>query len=283
MQTKKNSLFKKLMNSGIMIYFLFLAVFASAETVWNPPSNHQQFLSYGLFFDPQSMIILKSGRRSWGAVGGSVAILEVNDQKWKPQYVLHVSANSSFRFPPEQDGVLHTETIDARLGAAVDLKFSESFRGTIIWTHQSGHISDNVTDPDLIGPDLSNELVDFRWIKDVNKNWRFGGGFRPLILSSPKMSFFGGHQFVEWFPYGVYRSHWSPFAAAGLEEYGVTKVDLTLHVQMGWVVGDHFSAGPTQAMRFVLGAYNGQDARLKYVSFKKKKDDFVYAGLFFDF
>lgn len=263
-----------------ILFAVLLPSFAIAETVLNPESHHSQYQSYGLFFDPQSMLILRSGGRGWGAIGGSLAFLEFSNYEWKPQLVLHASANVGYEFSGHAGGTLYTQTVDARVGFSLDLAFSESFRGAVIWTHQSGHIADNVPDRDLIGPDLGNEMIDFRLIKDIGHNWRYGGGFRPFVLSNPVLPFFGAEQFLEWFPFGASENvhKWMPFAAFGLEEYGWGNLDVSAHAQIGWVAGNHFVEKDHQTIRLALGYYNGMDPRLKYFQFKHRKDNFLYAG-----
>jgi hypothetical protein len=270
-----------------LICLTAISFHAKAEVVLNPDSRHGQYTTYGLFFEPQSEVIDKSGGNAWGNVGGYISLAEFKGLKWSPQLVLHASANASYRLVSDlNEGTVLTkfETIDARVGLAWDMKFTDEFRGTVIWTHDSGHISDNIEIPALIGPDVGDEIFDFRVIRDFHKTWRVGAGFRPAVVSNPKMQFFGAEEFVEWFPKGPAsgQSHLAPFVAAGLEQYGTDAIELTGHLQMGWATGDHFAEEFHKALRFVVGAYSGQDVRLKYFKYEGTQSHFVYAGLFVD-
>ena len=230
------------------------------------------------------MILLRSGGRGWGAVGGSAAVLEWPDSKYKTQFIVHGSANVAYEMSNHAGGTLYTQTVDARLGMGLDFRWNETWRGTMIWTHQSGHIADNVPDPDLIGPDLGNEMVDFRVIHDIERRWRFGGGLRPFVITNPTIPSFNAEQFIEWYPHGASPNihEFAPYLAAGLEEYGYKNIDATFHLQAGLVAGDHFSESSHTSLRLTLGYYNGEDPRLKYFQFKHRKDNFVYAGTVFE-
>src|SRR5438067_7806142 len=67
---------------------------ANGEPTFLPDSRHQQYETYGLFFEEQSMLIGKSGSRAWGALGQSLALFELAEWRWKPQIIAHASANS---------------------------------------------------------------------------------------------------------------------------------------------------------------------------------------------
>ena len=272
------------MSTGVKIFLVLfsLSLCAKADVIINPESHHKLFLSHGLFFDPQSMIIFRGDSRGWAAVGGSAALVEFKDSEYKSQLVIHASANTSYEFA--STGTVHVETSDARVGLAYDLQFSPTLRGAFIWTHQSGHISDNVPDIDLMGPDLGNEVFDFRVVQDFERTWRIGGGLRPFVISNPSIPAFGAEQFAEWYPNQMSTDphELCPFVALGLEEYGAKTVDLTAHLQVGYVAGSHFDQHNLQSMRFTLGVYSGADPRLKYFQFKNRRVDFVYAGFSFE-
>jgi len=165
------------------------------------------------------------------------------------------------------------------------MTFSDTFRGAIIWTHDSGHISDNVALPELIGPDVGDEYFDFRLIKDTeDQHWRYGGGFDPALKSHPTQQWFSAEEFVEWWPHGPSKNPHSavPFVAGGLQQYGTDAIELTGNIQLGWATGDHFSPHFEKAWRFVIGAYSGQDMRLKYYKYEGTQTHTVYAGFFLD-
>lgn len=248
-----------------------------------PDSRHQQYQTYGLFFDQQSLLAFRQEGRAWGALAGSIAALELTDWKWNPQLVIHGSANASFKINGKGDTLL-TETIDARVGLAVDLKFESDFRGSIIWTHYSGHVSDNVADLDLFGSNLGNEVLDLRLIKDIDTSYRFGLGIRPTLGSDPGMIAFGAEQFFEWFPTGEAADphHFAPYFATGFEEYGRHAIRFTWHAQIGIAAGNHFGETKHSSLRGVVGYYNGNDPRLKYYQFKDRRVDFFYGGVAFD-
>ncbi len=268
----------------LFLLFLFLFQTVNAEVVVNPESHHKQFLTYGHLFEPQTTLLFRSGVRGWGGVGGSTALFEFPKADLPSQLVMHASINTSYQVD-DSSSTVHVETNDVRVGLAYDFNFSSDERAAIIWTHQSGHIADNVPDLDLIGPDLGNEVFDFRYIKDVEHTWRFGGGLRPFVISSPQLPFFGAEQFVEWFPNGVASSpqKFSKFIALGFEEYGYASLEVSSHLQLGYVAGNHFDPKNTQVMRVVFGAYAGMDPRMKYFQFKHRRDSFFYAGTIFDF
>ena len=248
-----------------------------------PESRDLQYRTYGLFFDQQSTLVYRNGGHALGAIGGTIAVLEAPEWRWNPQLVANGSANAAFTLNSRGDTLL-TETVDARVGLALDLRFDQSFRGTIIWTHQSGHISDNVPDTDLIGSNLGNEVITLRVIRDIDREWRLGGGLRPTVGSDPGMKVFGAEEFAEWFPWKADPNphHFSPFVAVGFEEFGRQDIGLTFNAQAGWAAGDHFSELKHPGLRIVVGYYNGADPRLKYFQFKDSKVEFVYGGLMFD-
>lgn len=268
--------------------FFVTSLAARAEVILNPDSRHAQYLTYGLFFEPQSMLVATSGGNAWAAVGGYIPLVEFAGLRYSPQLVLHATANCSYRLVEEfSTGTILTkfETVDARVGLSYDMRLLQDLRATIIWTHYSGHISDNVADVSLIGPDVGDEAVNFRVIRDIGKTWRYGGGFRPILRSHPSMQFLAFEEFVEWFPYQtpVDHHHLKPFVAAGLEQYGNDSLELTAHLQAGFTTADHFAEKDQKAeMRFVVGAYSGADTRLKYFQYRHLDSHFIYAGLVID-
>ncbi len=264
----------------------FFASTTSAAAILNPDSRHAQYMTYGLYFEPQSMLLVKSGGNAWGEVGGYAPLVEFAGAKYSPQLILHATANCSYRLDSKGSGEVMTkfETVDARVGLAYDMRVRNDLRAMVNWTHYSGHISDNVSDLSLIGPDVGNEVIDFRVIKDYGKTWRVGAGFRPTIHSHPTMHWFGGEEFVEYFPYetAIDSHHLKPFIAAGLEQYGNHTPELTAHVQAGFTTGDHFAEKSERSMRFVVGAYSGQDPRLKYLQYFHETAHFIYGGIVID-
>ncbi len=278
---------KSIITSSFIFSALALASQAGAENILNPDSRHAQYLTYGLFFEPQSMLITKSGGNAWASVGGYVPLVEFRGLPYTPQLVLHATANCSYRLVTEwsQSSILTKfETVDARVGLSYDMKIRDDYRASITWTHLSGHISDDVIDKTLIGPDVGDEVFDFRFIRDYHKTWRVGAGFRPTARSHPKMETLGFEEFAEWYPYQTAADshHLKPFIAAGLEQYGNNSLELTAHLQAGYTTADHFSEKDDKALRFVIGAYSGADPRLKYLQYRNMTQHYIYGGIVVD-
>lgn len=270
------------MKFWFVLMLLFVST-AKADFIFLPESRNQQFRTFGLFIDEQSSVLIRNAGKAWGSLGGAIALAELSEHELKPQLVMHGSANTGFSINKAADTLL-TETIDARIGLSVDLNFNPEFRGMVMWTHQSGHISDNVPDADLIGPNLGNEIITLRVLRDINTRWRLGGALRLTVSSDPGMQGLGGEQFVEYFPHEFSEdSHkLNPFIALSTEEYGRSRVELTFHAQVGFAAGNHFLPRKISSMRFVLGYYNGTDPRLKYFQFKRARSEFGYAGVMFE-
>lgn len=272
-----------LLKTLFIFFCLMMPIFARAEWVVLPESKHQLFETFGLYIDEQSMILLRDSGRAWAAIGGSLGLLGNEELPLKPQLVIHGSANAAFQINQRGDTLL-TQTVDARLGLAIDLQFDESFRGNVTWTHQSGHVADNVPDLDLFGSNLGNEIIDFRVVKDLQSKIRVGGGIRPTVGSDPGMIVFGEEQFVEYFPFeeGANPHEFKPYIACGFEEYGRGTIQFSSNFQIGYAAGSHFRKERHSSLRAVLGYYTGNDPRLKYYQFKHSRLGFAYAGLAFD-
>lgn len=266
-----------------LLMFLIWIPSIKAEIVFLPESRHQQYRTYGLFIDQQSSLMLRDSGKAWGALGGAITLAELTTCEYKPQLTAHGSANAAMVINSAGNTLL-TQTIDARVGLSADFEFTPEWRGTLIWTHQSGHISDNVPDADLIGSNLGNEILTLRFIRDIDQRWRIGAGIRAAVASDPGMQGLGGEQFVEWFPYQFSDNphHLNPYISLGTEEYGRAHEELSFNAQVGLAAGNHFLPKKFSALRLVLGYYNGIDPRLKYFQFKRLRSEFGYAGLMFD-
>lgn len=274
---------QSLVTLATLVVPLLATTTARGELILIPESRHEQFLTYGLFIDQQSMLVMRDAGNFWGAVAGSLPLLEERDWAFRPQLLANASVNANFRSNDTHTTLL-TQTFDARAGLELDLSFTESFRGAIGWTHQSGHISDNVPYPQLIGPNLGNELIWIRLIRDFDTRFRIGGTLRPIVGSDPAMKTFGADQFAEWFPWGQRSSphSLSPYLAAGVEEYGRDYVQAAFHAQIGAVVGNHFFETWHPSLRIVAGYYTGPDPALKYYEFMRFTPKFFYTGFMFD-
>ena len=248
-----------------------------------PESRDQQYRTYGLLIDQQATLVMRTAGRAWGGLGGEIALIEADHLPFKPQLVLHGSASAAFRLNERNDTFL-TETDDARVGLAIHGEFSPGTRATLAWMHQSGHISDNVLDADLIGPNLGNEIISYRMIHDVDRSFRFGGTLRAYVGADPGMKALGFDQFGEWFPTGVPTDYHqgAPYLAASFEQYGRNHLDFSSNYQLGYMVGNHFDPVKHTSMRAVLGYYQGNDPRLKYYQFKTSRVQFGYLGLMFE-
>lgn len=266
----------------ITVFALLMLLFSysRAEVLFNAESNHKLFQSYGLFFDPKISLIFRGDSRQVAEFGGSGSIFESESWGYRSQLIVHASATSNYHYL-NNESTIHVETNDARVGLAWDVFIDDSQRFAFIWTHQSGHVSDNIEDISLIGPDLGNEIFDFRYVKDIGRQFRLGAGFRPAVISGPQMQFFGSHEFLEWYPKEVPMDphKFTPFIAVGLEQYGLKSVSLHGHLQMGLVAGAHFGNLSPQSTRVVVGYYNGGDTRMKYFQFQNTRSEFGYFGL----
>ncbi len=210
------------------------------DVVILPDSRHELFETYGLYFDQQSALVYRSGGNIWGAIGGALPFLEAPSLPFQPQMFISATVNAGFSYNDNHTTLL-TQTFDARTALGVDLAFTREFRATVGWMHQSGHIADNVPYPELIGPNLGNEVVFFRLIRDLGDHFRLGGTVKPIVSSDPGMKVFAADQFAEWFPGGGAASQhrFSPYLSAGLEQYGRNQIDLVYHLQIGAMIGNH--------------------------------------------
>ncbi|MBI3542781.1 MAG: hypothetical protein HY075_05840 [Deltaproteobacteria bacterium] len=271
-----------------LVAALLLAALPAAahafETELLPDSRHQLFQPYSFFTDPQTTLLWRTPRKGWGEVGGTFAALEVTDWAWRPQLIIQGSASAAYRFNDKYDTLL-TETIDARVGLAVDLAIAPDSRLEVSWTHWSGHVTDNVPDVSLLGSNSGDELIAFRLTHDIGERWRVGGTLKPIVGSEPGMKFFAADQFVEWFPWGQAADyqHASPYVSLGFEELGVDHLMFTYHLQLGLLFGNHFREKHHQSLRPVAGYYRGIDPRLKYAQFMLSRAEFGYFGLALDF
>ena len=256
---------------------------AFADTVWLPESRHQQFTTYALFIDNQSTLLYQSSGRAWASVDASIALLEKTDLESSPQLIFHGSANSGFRMSSNLSTLL-TETTDARVSLLLQGHKTEHLRWSAGWMHYSGHISDNVADPELIGPNIGFEQLFLRVVADYDDDFRVGGTLKPFIGTDPGLKTFAADQFIEWYPWGTAHlaSRPTPFLALGLEEYGRRKIDPSVNLVAGAYMGNHLHATHKTSMRYVLGYYAGPSPQLKYMAIKDEKTRFLYTGIIFE-
>jgi len=248
-----------------------------------PESRHSQYRTYSLLFDEQSLLIYRDGGHALGVLGGYITVLEAPNLPGRPELTVHGTASSYFTIGLSQ-GRLLTETIDARIGLAVDFEIDSLNRVSLIWTHQSGHTSDDLQDLSLFGSNLGNEIISFRYIHDIQDTARLGMSFRPDVSADPTMLAFGAEEFVEWFPWHPAKNPHSmaPFVGFSMEEYGHNSIGLTGNAMIGLASGNHLSDTKHPAIRVVLGYYSGYDTRLKYYEFLNSYMRFVYSGVQID-
>lgn len=274
-------------NSKVILFLLSVLALFPADSfgswVLLPESLHQQFHTFALFIDQQSVLLGRDGRRGWGSVAANLALYGSEDSDSRPQIVLSASANTGFGIKKHFEALL-TQTIDARLGLAYNWASSAELRWSAGWQHQSGHISDDVPNPDLIGSNLGNELIYLRVIRDIENQWRVGGTLKPFLGSEPRMQRFAADQFVEWFPWGTQENpkKLTPYLALALEQYGLKKIEWSGTVQVGAYVGNHLKPVHQSNARVMIGYYDGVDPRLKYAQYKGIRSNFAFFGLGFD-
>ena len=147
---------------------------ADLDLQFIPESHHQQYETFGLWPDDHTSLLWINGGRGWGGIAGTMAFL--GSEPLQTQLIVFASANASYRISPTEATLL-TDTIDARAGLQLEHTFDEENRAYIGWTHYSGHISDNIQDPSLIGSNLGDELIDIRYLHDFPQ---IGAGGRDV-------------------------------------------------------------------------------------------------------
>jgi hypothetical protein len=245
-----------------------------------PETRDQQYRTFGLFIDNQtSGLFLPNGNNVWLALGEEVALIEMKSWFGSPQLVLFASVNAGDRMKPGGSTIL-METIDIRAGLSYEFSLDEKQRISVSYMHQSGHTSDDVQDDSIVHPNLGNEEILIRYVRDIQDRFRLGGTLKPYVSSDPGIDHFGADQFVEWFPWGTATSfdQVTPFIAGSLEEYGAGAVNMTYHLQAGAYIGNHLQALYKPNVRVVAGYYNGVDPRLKYAQFLGGFQRFFYFG-----
>jgi hypothetical protein len=270
------------MKSFFFIPLLFILSFPAAGVDLLPVSRHQQYQTYGLLLEDNTFILTQTQNRSFNQLGGSMALLEFPEAKFKPQIILSGTVNAAIRF---QGGDLLTETADNYINLISEYTIDDSTRFSIGFRHQSGHVTEDVKDKSLASFNSGNEIITFRWVKDYKNQYRIGGTFKPVIYSEPRLNNWGSDQFLEWFPRGfaTNRKSFSPYVAAGLEQSGTRDLILTQQLQTGFYIGNHHEPSQAPTIRFVLGLYKGIDPRLKYAQLKRARSSFGYAGLMLHF
>jgi hypothetical protein len=267
----------------ILAVLLLFTLFplAHAETVVLPDSRDQQYRTFGLFIDNQtSLLFMPTDNRVWLSLGEEFALLEMKGWYGSPQLVGYASINAGDRLNDAGNTIL-METVDIRAGLSYEFSFNEKSRMSVSWMHQSGHTSDDVQDQDIVHPNLGNEEILIRYIRDIEDQFRLGGTLKPYVGSDPGLERYASDEFAEWFPWGTAAdfSHFTPFIAGSMEQWGVDKVRNTYHAQLGAYIGNHLQAVYKPSVRVVAGYYNGVDPRFKYAQFKDGLSRFYYFGV----
>jgi hypothetical protein len=256
---------------------------ARAEIQVVPESRHHLFQPYAFFLEPQNDLLWRTPTRGWGEVGGVFPLFEATDWRWTPQLLIHGTANAAYVIDTSKL-MLMTQTVDARAGLFIDLSLADDTRLEIGWTHESGHVSDDIPDSTLIGPNLGNEIISFRLLHDIEDHFRLGGTLKPVAGATPKLKVFGADQFAEWFPWGQSDPHTHSFyVAMSLQETGVDHIVPGFQAQVGLLWGTHFRRPHHMSLRLVAGYYTGLDPRLKFAQYLLATMQFGYAGVMFDF
>jgi len=253
---------------------------SSSSWILMPESRHSLYRTYTLLYDEQTSLIVRDGGSAIGIIGGYFTVLEATGLPGHPQLSLHGTAASYFAFPTGS-GPLLTQAVDARVGLALDFEIDPSNRASLIWTHQSGHLGDDVVNPVLAAKNLGNEILTFRFIHDIDDTARLGASFRPNVSADPTMLVFGAEQFAEWFPWHAAKNPHSmaPFVGFSMEEYGHSSLDLSANFMIGLASGNHLQGTKHPSLRVVMGYYSGTDLRLKFYEFDKTMMKFAYGGI----
>jgi hypothetical protein len=256
---------------------------ASQAFEFLPTSEHQLFQPFGIFVEDHSMMVLRDSSKAYGAMAAVLSLIGFPESSLKPQIIISGAATSTFNLPANYGG-FETETIDARFSALLDLQLSETLRLSFGWTHESGHIGDDLTELSLMGYNLGNESFPIRLVGDFEKMIRWGFTLRPIFDSIPRTQFLAADQFLEIAPFGesADKSHGNFFIAASLSEWGRKKTLLTFNTELGWYFGKHFDTPHTSILRFCAGYYNGWNPSLKYAEFLGSRMQFVYLAAIID-
>lgn len=269
--------------------FLLLFFFSNqsyAEWDFLPESHHQLYDAWGLFIDEQASLLGYGDARLWTGLGGTIPVFGDNDSPHHTELVVHASANAGLHY--NDNFRIWTETLDVRLGFAVEWEYDPNLRFSIGLTHYSAHTADglNVADSNLIEPSVGEEFIPIRAVYDIDKKFRLAATLMPFIRSYPSTQPIWLNQSVEFYPWGAQDSNhrFSPYAAFSLEESGMKGYSyvVTYHAQLGAYIGNHFGKEHRQSIRAVVGYYNGADPRLKYFELRSDTEQFGYLGAMFD-
>lgn len=267
------------MRSICFLLVVFVAAHASAKDLTVlPASRHQQFLSYGIFTEEQSNLLLRDGGKAWGGIGMALPLAELSSWASRPQIVISGTVVTGLS---PRGGV---RTIDGRFALALEFSFTEALRLSFALEHASGHIGDADADAALMPINVGDDSLVVRGVYDIASRFRFGVSLRPLIGADPEGQHFAADQFAEWFPFGTNEEQGgTPYLALGLQEFGLHDLALTWHAQAGVYFGSHLGEVHRPTLRFVLGFYHGRDPSLKMAQLAGAFATFPYVGVAVNF
>ena len=258
-----------------LICFSFLRP-ALAAVIPFPESTSQQFHTFGLFQDSECMFVRTNHSENWLDLAADIPLIGFSDSS-KSQVIMTSSYFANVT------GNRLTQTIDYRMMLSYDTELSSAVLMRIGYNHSSGHANDDIVDKSLLGLNLDEDNLILRLIYTGNRKFRFGFTLLPVLSADPKRQWFSSNQFFEFLPaeQKVDKSA-NFFVAGGIEEYGMSHPEASLHFQTGFYFGNHVLPMHATTARLALGAYGGPHPALKQFAFRELRQSFVYAGLIVD-
>lgn len=256
---------------------------------WNflPASRHPLFITYGLFTEEQTSVIIKDEDRAYLALGGSWTLLEQSTAWGQPQFLFSATVISSFGSSSERAFQYAAQSMDVRGQLAVEWTPARDWRFSVGAEHVSGHVLEGIPEKQLVAPDLGGDDLVLRYLHDFDARFRLGTTLRLFAQRSPDGKPVAADQFAEWFPWGAdtptARAVHAPYLAIGFEEDGYQTYYLSFHAQLGLLYGYHFQPEKQTSLRTVVGYYHGPDPRLKYFAYLQSQADFLYIGCIVNF
>ncbi len=263
---------------ALVVILTLGSVTAHADFVRFPATRHHLYMTNALISEEGFYVVARDEGRVLGAVGASAAMGEFS---WRDATVQIVGFGTVHTALRTKD--LKTETLDADLGVAFEVRETAAFRWSASLVHTSGHAVDGVEFPVLLAPNLGLDSLWVRAIYDAGHRFRLGATVKLHIDADPGYKRLAGQQFVEYYPFGEESEPKDGrlFVSLGLEEYGVAQWNLGITAQTGISFGSHFTSDHTPQIRLALGIYSGPDPRMKYYAFLNRTVTFPFLGLFF--
>jgi hypothetical protein len=269
----------------LMLASLITAPQAHADLQLLPKNSHQLYQTYGLLRDFQSSALFTSSGAHRAGLGGTFALAGDTESLAHPELMLLASMDSSVQ--ENSGGGLGLDSLDVRLGGAIEWALNSMMRFSVGVIYTSGHVADGVTDVSLRLHALSDVRAFGRFIYDLGPYARATVTLAPIFHSSPDMQTLSASQSLEVHPFSGADDPQKPslYAAIGLTQEGTEEFGLqdSFHAQIGAYLGNHFSADAKPTLRPVVGYYTGADPALKQFRLHDETVSFFYAGLMFDF